>query len=156
MILIIAYGNTLRQDDGAGLALGQILEKELRARRVDVERITVHQLMPELALELARERVKAVIFVDTRVATDDDTLKVQILPLFADTPSPSIGHHLNPVTVLVYARLLYNKQLPAWQLTVPGVNFEHGEEFSTIAQVALATAPELLTDWLAEFIHCPA
>ena len=163
MILIIAYGNTLREDDGAGPALGKIIKQELCARKADVELVITHQLMPELALEIARDEVNSVVFVDTRVASPDDAdLAVQVYPIIVDTPSPSIGHHLNPAAVLVYARLLYGKQVHAWQVTVPGVNFEHGELFSTIAQNALLTATNQLDNWLTELTpitrltHCPA
>lgn len=151
MILIIAYGNSLREDDGAGLALGKLIAQELRARKANVELITAHQLLPELALEIARDEVDSVVFVDTRAASpDNDDLNVQAYPLVIDSPSPSVGHHLNPEAVLVYAHLLYGKQVSAWQVTVPGVNFDHGELFSTIAQSALSTALKILDTWLAE------
>lgn len=66
MILIIACGNDLREDDGAGLLLAEQLERTWRSRLVDTRRIEVHQLTPELALEIARPEVATVVFVDTR------------------------------------------------------------------------------------------
>jgi Ni,Fe-hydrogenase maturation factor len=68
VILIIAYGNSLRRDDGAGLILGEKLEDALRKRGLSVSHIAVHQLTPDLALSVAAENVAAVVFVDTRVS----------------------------------------------------------------------------------------
>ena len=149
MILIIAYGNSLRQDDGAGLVLAEIVEQECRARRLDVERIVAFQLTPELSLEVARKEVTAVVFVDTRtVAPDEPDLRVRLRSLTTETASPSLGHHLNAAALLVYAYLLYGKHPPAWEVTVPGRNFGHGEGLSPIARRALSTAHEPLGELL--------
>ncbi|MEZ4766952.1 MAG: hypothetical protein R2844_00805 [Caldilineales bacterium] len=66
MILIIAYGNSLREDDGAGLVLAEKLEPLLRRFAVDARRIETQQLLPELAAEIAASQPHAVVFVDTR------------------------------------------------------------------------------------------
>ncbi|MCB0173868.1 MAG: hypothetical protein KDJ97_25330, partial [Anaerolineae bacterium] len=68
MLLIIACGNSLRSDDGAGLIFAERLEYACRALDVMVERISVHQLLPELAADIAAEAVQAVVFIDTRLA----------------------------------------------------------------------------------------
>jgi len=149
MILIIAYGNTLRGDDGAGLLLGERLEYAWRARHVPVARLAVHQLAPELAVELAQETVQAVVFVDTAlVKPDDRDPAVQVYPLTAHTLAPNLGHQLDPSTLLIYADQLYGRRPPAWQVTIPGLAFEHGETLSPITQQALVTAPIVLADWL--------
>ena len=41
MILIIAYGNSLRGDDGAGLVLAERLEEAWQGRQVEVERVVL-------------------------------------------------------------------------------------------------------------------
>lgn len=151
MILIIAYGNNLRRDDGAGLLLAERLEAKCHTRQMKVERIVVHQLTPELSLEVARAEVTAVVFVDAREANPaEPDLGVQIRPVATDIPSPTLGHHLHPVSLLVYARLLYGQHPPAWELTVPGVDFGHGESLSQVTQEALATAGEALAALLAQ------
>jgi hydrogenase maturation protease len=144
MILIIAYGNSLRRDDGAGLRLGEILENIWRERKWCVERIAVHQLTPELALSVARDDVSAVVFTDARVVSKESKrsspeILVQALP--AAPQSPSLGHHLSPAAVMAYARLLYAKTPRAWIATVPGVDFDHGESLSTVALTALSFLP---------------
>jgi len=152
VILIIAYGNSLRRDDGAGLILGRILEGALRERGLAVSRIAVHQLTPDLALSVAGDEVAAVVFVDTRVATaGDEQTGLQVRSLSSEGHAQSLGHHLGASTVMTYARLLYDKSPPAWLLTVPGADFDHGEGLSEVAQRALNTLPSLLQqlppDW---------
>ena len=142
MILIIGYGNSLRQDDGAGLILANKLAQACRKRDLPVRCITTHQLMPELAPTIAAEEISAVVFVDTRVVLPSETdVAVQIRTLAANTSSPSLGHHLTPETLLLYAQLLYNRHPAAWLVTVPGISFDHGEALSELTKNALATAP---------------
>lgn len=150
MILVIAYGNSLRRDDGAGLILAERLEQEWSSYSVPVERVEVHQLVPELAADLARDEVTAVVFVDTRaVRPDESDPEVQIYPLSTNHFSSNLGHHLSPVTLLTYARLLYGKQPSAWMVATPGVDFGHGEGLSPLAQQAIGTVVELSTKLLS-------
>lgn len=152
MILIIAYGNSLRGDDGAGLILAERLEQAWLVHQVEVERLVVPQLTPELTLEVAREEVLAVVFVDTRAVPPDETDRtggVQMCPLSANQVSPTLGHHLDPIALLTYVRILYKKQLPAWLVTVPGVDFGYGERLSQVAQQALNAKPDLSIELLA-------
>lgn len=150
MILIIAYGNSLRRDDGAGLLLAERLEQAWQACQVEVKRLVVQQLTPELTLEVARAEVSAIVFVDTRVVLPSETEPgVQIYPVNAIQPDPTVGHHLNPAVLLAYTDLLYGKHLPAWLVTAPGVDFGHGEGLSQGAQQALDRSPNLSTELLA-------
>ena len=145
MILIIAYGNSLRRDDGAGLILGQKLEEALRQRGLAVECIDVHQLTPDLALSVAADAVAAVVFVDTRVAAAEaGQTDLLVHPLGAEHGSQSLGHHVGPAAILTYARLLYDRSPPAWLLTAPGFDFDHGEGLSDAAERALDTLPAVL------------
>lgn len=145
MLLIIGYGNSLRRDDGAGLILAEMLERACRARQIEVERIVAHQLTPELSLEVARPEVTSVVFVDARqVAPNETASQVQLKPVESEAPSPSVGHHLNPVSLLVYVRLLCGQHPPAWELTVPAIDFGHGESLSPTAQQALAAFQKML------------
>jgi hydrogenase maturation protease len=144
MILLIAYGNSLRCDDGAGPILAKQLkilwESEQHPAEHDeyVEYIEVHQLTPELADDIAAKDIEIVIFVDSRLATDSSKKQdVRVEYISADDISLGFGHHLTPTALLMYARLIYGVQLPAWLITVPGVDFRHGEELSEFAQQAI-------------------
>lgn len=148
MLLIIAWGNSLRRDDVAGLRLGELLEAFRRERKRPVRRVAVHQLTPELALEIAREDVSMVVFADARDAAaeaGDPPPEILVHPLLADPRTPVLGHHLDPAAVMACARLLYHKTPPAWIATVPGVDFSHGEGLSDVAAAALSRLPEDLS-----------
>ena len=138
MILIIAYGNTLREDDGAGLVLAEKLESLLRRFAIDVHRVEVQQLLPELAAEIAGHQPDGVVFVDTRVAIAyDEAVSVQPVPVDSNA-SPSLGHQLTPATVLTYTGALFDAvEQPAWLVTVPGWQFGFGEDLSTNSEKAI-------------------
>lgn len=145
MILIIAYGNSLRRDDGAGLVLGQMLQKELGRRGLETQLHAMHQLTPDVALAVAADDVAAVVFVDTRVAVPEDGhLALQLAPLHPGGSSSNLGHQVGAASIMAYARLLYDKGPPAWLLTVPGVDFDHGEGLSELCQEVLHTLPALV------------
>lgn len=141
MILVIAYGNELREDDGAGLVLAERLEQAWRSRRQSVRRVASQQLLPEMASELIQEDVSTIVFVDTRLATSAFDRLVQITPInnvAGSPPSPSVGHNIAPDVLLAYAALLAEDRLPpAWLVTVPGRNFGFGEKLSEVAESAI-------------------
>lgn len=142
MILLIAYGNPLRQDDGAGLRLAEQMAGRWQATGTPVRQVTVQQLAPEVALEIAAPGVTAVVFVDTRLAAASDAV-VEITPLAPpDAATPSVGHHFQPDVLLAYAALLLDARPapPAWLVTVPGVSFDHGEGLSQPASAAIRAA----------------
>ncbi len=156
MILLIGYGNDLRRDDGAGLILAAILEQAWQSQRVAVKRLSVHQLMPELAAEIAQPEVTAAVFVDARViAPEEVDPRVQMQPLRVETQSPSLGHHLDPATLLIYAEWLYGWRPPAWLITVPATDFGYGEGLSLATQQALAEAQAVSVELLAQVQALP-
>jgi hydrogenase maturation protease len=142
MILLIAYGNPLRQDDGAGLRLAELMARRWQATGTPLRHLAVQQLTPELAVEIAAPDVKAVVFVDTRAATAP-VGPVETTPLGPpDTATPSLGHQFQPDVLLAYAALLLeDRPAPlAWLVTVPGVAFSHGEGLSDAAKAVIETA----------------
>ncbi len=144
MILLIACGNSLRRDDGAGLLLAELLERIWRLGNCRVQRISVHQLTPELAELIAAERVAAVVFFDSRVTTEKQGKHgVEVRRLTLRSSSPSLGHYCNPETMMLYARWLHGKKIPCWKVAVPGRDFAHGEGLSTMAQEAIAEAMDV-------------
>jgi hydrogenase maturation protease len=156
VILLIGYGNDLRRDDGAGLILAEILEQAWQSQRVAVKRLSVHQLMPELAAEIAQPEVTAAVFVDARViAPEEVDPRVQMQPLRVEAQSPSLGHHLDPATLLIYAEWLYGWRPPAWLVTVPATDFGYGEGLSQSTQQALAEAQAVSVELLAQVQALP-
>jgi len=127
-LLFIAYGNTLRRDDGAGLALAEMVRPLLCEQGLQVDLIAVQQLTPELALEIADPALNAVCFFDT--AAEAHSLAIQMQRVDSQTTTPVLGHHLIPSALLLYARRLYGVCPPTWLVTIPGYDFELGEGFS--------------------------
>ncbi|EPR41882.1 hydrogenase maturation protease [Desulfococcus multivorans] len=149
MMLIIAWGNPLRRDDGAGLRLGEMLERLWRERDGDVLHIAVHQLTPELAEDVARDDVSGIVFTDARVISAEGGNAqpgIRVHPLSAKSRALVFGHGLDPATIMACVRLLYHKAPPVWLATVPGVDFNHGEGLSETAEKALSSIPERLRD----------
>lgn len=151
-MLVIGYGNTLRSDDGAG----QIVAEEVEKRGWEgVGTISVHQLTPELAEEIAQAR--GVIFVD---AIASEMEKIQVIELKYEIDNvgaglgknydtkkqlshqnpPSWGHTGNPRSLLFLTQTLYHKTPPAWWVLIPGVNFELGEQLSPVTQRCIKEA----------------
>jgi hydrogenase maturation protease len=149
VILLIGYGNDLRRDDGAGLILAATIEQAWQVLGVAVKRLSVHQLLPELAEEIARPEVTAVVFVDAQVvAVGEVEPHVRMQPLTVEAQSPSLGHHLTPATLLLYADKLYGRRPPAWLVTVPAIDFGYGEGLSRMVQQALTAAQTLPVELL--------
>jgi hydrogenase maturation protease len=146
--LVIGYGNTLRQDDGAGVALAERLVAHWQGQQIPATLVTVPQLVPELAAEIAAAGVTRVVFVDAAVGAPQAGVQIRLLG--HNELSPSLGHHLDPAVLMAYTRLLYGRTVPAWLVTVPGVAFEYGEGLSAHVQAALATAPVLVDRILSE------
>ena len=133
-VLVIGYGNTLRSDDGAG----QIVANEVaKWRWANVRSLSVHQLTPELAEEIAC--ASTVIFVDASLS-DSETLQVKRLTL--QTTAISLGHLGEPRSLLALTQAIYGKIPPAYWILIPAVNFEFGEKLSSITECAVMAALE--------------
>lgn len=152
-LLLIAYGNTLRRDDGAGLALAEQLMPLLHGQGLQVDLIAVQQLTPELALEMADSTLDAICFFDT--AVEPRSTAIQIHPVGATQSAPVLGHHLIPSTLLLYAARLYHRCPPTWLVTIPGSDFELGEGFSP-ATARHLTNLEPLAKKLGQLAMCAA
>src|SRR5579863_4139001 len=101
--LILACGNTLREDDGVGPFLAHWAEERWR----DNPRVRVlcdHQWTPEMVEEVAQ--AESVIFVDC--ATDSAPGEVRAMPVEPAVENSKIGtHHLEAGQLLALSRQLY-------------------------------------------------
>lgn len=141
-ILLIGYGNTLRRDDGIGIQVAESLAAtDLPGVRVQ----TVHQLVPELAAELAEAR--AVLFVDATL--DPGRIAVELTPVAAQEITDGSTHHVDPRTLLALTRAVYGRAPEAWWLTVPGQDFGFGEGLSATARRNAQIASQRLQSWIA-------
>ncbi|MDD1414691.1 hydrogenase maturation protease [Dolichospermum sp. ST_con] len=139
--IVIGYGNDLRSDD----AIGQLIANTIKSWDLpNLTSLAVHQLTPELAEPLANTDLA--IFVDACINSQFKEVQVQsLLPSELNTINTHIS---NPRSLLALSQMLYGHSLPAWLVTVPGVNFELGDRISPIAekgiQIAIFKIRELL------------
>jgi hydrogenase maturation protease len=156
-LLLIGIGNSLRSDDGAGIVAAERLHQAWKRSAYPHRLLTVHQLLPELAEELADPLVQAVLFID---AAADSTGQpsadaganerraaaqpgYSLYPVIPSEGNRLFTHQVSPAMLLAYTHTLYDKRLPAWVLALPGMNFELGGDFSqqittTLDQIDIA------------------
>ncbi len=136
-VLVIGYGNTLRNDDGVGQAVVELV-KAWNLPNVQV--LAVHQLTPELAEPLSQADLA--IFVDAYAA--DFGEEVQVYPLKPASSGWTMGHTSAPKGLLAIALALYNYYPQAWLVAIPGQNFELGDRLSPLAERGMAKALKLI------------
>lgn len=141
--LILACGNSLRGDDGAGPWLATWAENCFRAEPA-VRVLARQQWTPELAEEIAH--AESVLFVDCAVNVHPGKLQLVAVTPPANAPALS-AHHLGPAELLDLSRSLYDS-LPrsALLLTIGAGSLELSEQFSDAVQAALPAACRLVEE----------
>lgn len=136
-VLLIAYGNASRRDDGVAFHIVRRLRQRLGrpARDEDEARdefldespaiLATHQLGPELCEVMGTFEV--VIFVDAHVEGTAWS-PVHWQEISAVHGSRFVTHHLRPQTLLALCDSLYAKRPQAYILSVLGTDFGFGEE----------------------------
>ena len=130
--LIIGYGNTLRQDDGAGPMVVETIESHALP---GVLTLVSPQLSPEHAEAVAGARV--VVFVDAQAGPASEVNLQQVRP---GESTQVTTHAAEPRTVLALARDVFGHAPPAWLLTIPAQGFEFGAGFSPLTQQGIEVA----------------
>ncbi|MGA8188318.1 MAG: hydrogenase maturation protease [Candidatus Sulfotelmatobacter sp.] len=123
-VLIVAYGNPLRSDDGVGWMVADDLRRKLASPEVEVLQLT--QLLPEIAQSISH--AKTVIFVDASCEGEPGELHCRRV-----TPPPAkvqFTHQLSPAELLGLAGRLYGATPQAFCVSLTGQCFEHGQELS--------------------------
>ena len=115
-ILVIGYGNELRGDDAAGPRVAEAVDAW---NRDDTRVVVSHQLLPELAEDVATARV--VFFVDASLEVDDVVME-RLEPRGTAVMLPHTGE---PGAILDLAQVVYG-QVPgeAWLVHVPVEQFD--------------------------------
>ena len=147
--LILACGNTLREDDGVGPFLADWAAEHWR----DDPRVSVlcdHQWTPEMAEEVAAFGM--VIFVDCSL--DQAPGQVALRELSPAPLKPGlVTHHLGAAELLSVAQDLYGRQpLNAYLLTIGAASIELGEGLSPDVRDAMPHTKDLLDRTIREFL----
>ena len=138
-LLVVGIGSELRRDDAAGRRVAEAIAAQ---GFDDVEVRSVHQLTPELALDLdARELV---VFVDA--AVDVAELVVRGLPSGAAGTSGS--HHVDPPALLALAACLGWAPDRAVVVHIPVVDLDIGTQLSPATSREVERAVVAVVDLL--------
>jgi hydrogenase maturation protease len=122
--LIVGYGNSLRGDDGAGYVAAELLRGRLHVP--DVEIRSQQQLLPELMEPMAR--AAHVVFIDASVSGRAG--KFSKIPLRPAPACSRFTHHATPESLLAGVQRLYGHTPEATLYTIPGRNFELGQDLT--------------------------
>ena len=123
-MLVIGYGNSLRGDDGVGVAVAERLDEMLQNSRVRV--LVCQQLTPELASEL--NKADRVIIIDA--AKGETPGQITVNKIEPDNDSSTFTHELRPSTLLACAQELYGKPPVTFLVSVTGYSFDFSDELS--------------------------
>lgn len=150
-LLIVAYGNPLRSDDGVAWRAAEALQGMFSPNEVEI--LTMHQLGPELAESVSR--IQCVIFVDA-TAGPGRPGEIEFKELLS-TNSEGAGssgfcHAVSPANVLALAAQLYKAKPKAFSATIVGENFRHGESLSAAVEAALPSLLARIGELSKEFV----
>jgi len=142
-ILIVAYGNPLRSDDGFAWHAAEMLRPA--AERLHAEILCEHQLTPELAL--AASTANLIIFIDAACNGQPGQVVCTVV-----LPHPGLSrfsHQLGPEQVLALCSELYAAHPHAYAISVTGESFEHGESLSETVRQALPGCVRIAQELMA-------
>jgi len=146
-VLVFAWGNPSRGDDGLGPALFELLEAERVAGRLPgVELLTDYQLQVEHALDLqGRDRI---LFIDASMSVQPPC---EIAALRPERDASYTTHAMTPGAVLaVYEQINAQPPPPAFLLSIRGYAFGLGTPLSPQAAVNLQDALALAREFLGK------
>lgn len=114
-IVVIGFGNSLRQDDGFGPVVVEQLARRISDKRIEL--LTRSTLTPELAETLSETR--HVIFVDACASLAPGEVERRSIGR-DDAADVSLVHFLSPEALLVWTERLYGR-MPTAELWLVGV-----------------------------------
>ena len=140
-ILIYAYGNPGRQDDGLGNRLIEELEKWVESNSIEgIELESNWQLNIEDSLKISDKEI--VIFVD---ASNEDIEDIHFSPVEpSEGKSDFTTHSASPSFILALCIQLYGKHPETYLLQIRGYSWEFQEGLSEKAEKNLQKALDFL------------
>jgi hydrogenase maturation protease len=145
-LLIIGYGNPLREDDGVGPRVAETLRNSLSDLHPTV--ISVQQLNPELSEECAQSGLAVFIDAGSQGVPGDTEFR-----WIDDAPerSSALNHFLDARQILSMAKKCYGHAPVAVLITITGASFGYSTELSatlaTALPVILKKIEELVRSW---------
>jgi hydrogenase maturation protease len=141
--LVLACGNTLREDDGIGPFLAQWAQNRFSAEP-GVRVISSHQWTPELSEDIAA--ADSVLFVDCTISAAPGSVTLHAVETATEIPR-MLTHHLDAAGLLALAREYFGKQPRAAELlTIGAGSLELREGFSPAVEAAIREAQRTLAE----------
>lgn len=154
--IVVAVGNPYRRDDGVGRHVVAGLRQRLGLSPLGpfddgyddlghvVDTIVLHQMIPELAETI--KDYERVVFVDAHVPHLGDALREERLkPEFEATHL--VSHQFKPGSILALAQQLYGRAPQGLLLSLPGYDFDFGEELSPPVAAMLPQIVARILEW---------
>lgn len=149
-ILIIAFGNPLRGDDGVAWHAADLLRERLSWDEVQI--VCAHQLTPELA-ECVSQAAGA-IFLDARQNGKPGYVSWTRV---VQRPGNIYGTHmLTPTQLTALSYALYGNWTDAYEVSVTGESFTHGEALSDNVKRSLPQMIDLVDRLTKQMQHSAA
>ena len=141
-VVVIGYGSELRSDDGVGRRVAEAIDEKALP---GVSTFSVQQLIPELAVPLARARLA--IFVDAARASEADGVRVE--PVSTSSTTTWAEHVGHPEALLALTEAVYGARPEAWWVLVPGTHFDFGLSLSATATAGFHAAVDQIRGMVA-------
>lgn len=138
-LLVIGYGNSVRQDDQAGPMVAERIEMEALP---GMRTLVCAQLSPEHAEAVSL--ASAVVFVDAQA---DPAGELCFAPVFPGESSQVTTHAVEPCTLLALARDVFGQVPSAWWLTIPAERLGFGTDLSPRTQEGIEWAVLKVIEW---------
>lgn len=146
-ILVYAYGNPGRNDDGLGDGLIELLTPWIQKQNLGhIKLDSNYQLNIEDAEVLVH--YDKVIFVDASLETDIDTYK--LTEVSAADPVIFTSHAASPGYLYQLAKDMFEEVPPVYLLHIRGYEWAFCEGLSDRAQDNLLKAFEFMKNWLTQ------
>jgi len=136
-VLIVGYGNGLRSDDGVGRAVAEHLADDPRLAGATV--LSVHQLTPELAVDISRASV--VVLIDAVLGGRPGEITAgRLAP--AVVPTASFTHHLDAASLVALATGLFGGDPLVKLVSIAGASMDVGDRLTPAVASAVPLAAE--------------
>jgi len=139
--LVIGFGNTLRTDDGVGRYAAERLAGDPRLAGATV--IAVHQLAPELAIDVANADL--LVLVDAGRGPAAGAFTINHLDR-SNGSSARWSHQFGPAALVALAENLYGYAPAAYVVTVGVASVGAGDRLSPAVEEALPLVIDAIAD----------
>lgn len=147
-LLIIGYGNPLREDDGIGWHLAGWLGETLNDPQIEI--IQSHQLFPEYADNLSK--VRNALFIDCKQGSNIGQIESsQIDPSTIQTEKATF-HHMSIEGILSMTKSLFQHVPSAHVFSIESDRFDHSEHLSDLMKKQLKCTQKVLIEYILTHI----